>query len=306
MKVKKILAIGAVILVAGIYLYPAKKFTFEENYPARDEVLSSLQAFRKEPTQRILVAKQTWVYHSAGAGDTAIIFLHGMGGSYDIWWQQVNYFKTRYRTVSLSYPPVSSLRELSEGVIAILNQEKINKVFVVGSSLGGYLAQYLAVNYPGRVMKASLGNTFCPNTIQKARNERTTKLMRWVPEWYVIKTIRKKYNAEIVPAANHSPIVKAFLNELLGAHVDRKIFLARYQCVVDPFVANISPSIPLQIIQSDNDPLVEPELREMLTRQYPQAKVVTLHHLGHFPYLNEADTYNRILEQFLQQTGTSE
>jgi pimeloyl-ACP methyl ester carboxylesterase len=303
MKVKKILAIGTVILVAGIYLYPAKKFTFEENYPARDEVLSSLQAFRQEPTQRLLIGEHTWIYHSAGAGDTAIVFLHGMGGSYDIWWQQVNYFKAKYRTVSLSYPPVSSLRELSDGVIAILNREKINNVFVVGSSLGGYLAQYLAVNHPGRVMKASLGNTFCPNNIQKAKNERTTKLMRWVPEWYVIKTIRKKYNAEIVPAANNSPVVKAFLNELLGAQVDRKTFLARYQCVVDPFVADISPSIPLQIIQSDNDPLVESALRDMLTRQYPKAHVVALKHAGHFPYLNEADNYNKILEQFLQQPG---
>jgi pimeloyl-ACP methyl ester carboxylesterase len=299
---KKIIApvlLAAVVML--LYVFPPATYTFADHYPTRDALRSSLEEFREEPVQSARSGNHDWTYYRAGSGDTTILFLHGMGGSYDIWWQQINHFKSTYRTISLSYPPVSTLKDLSDGVIAILNKEKIDKVVIVGSSLGGYLAQYITSNYPERVLKISLGNTFCPNTIQKAKNEKTMQRMRWVPEWYVIKTIRKKYNAEIVPAANNSPVVKAFLNELLGGQVDRKTFIARYHCVVDHFVAHIHPSIPIQIIQSDNDPLVEPALREMLTRQYPQAKVVTLRHLGHFPYLNAAGQYSKVLEQFIRQ-----
>ena len=125
--------------------------------------------------------------------------------------------------------------------------------------------------------------------------------MAYLPEWLVVKTLRKKYNNEVVPASQNSPIVKAFLNELLGKYVTRKVFLARYHCVIDPFVAKINDSISLQIIEADNDPLVEKEIREMLKATYPQAKVVTLHDEGHFSYLSNAANYNKLIEEFIKK-----
>ena len=135
---KKILILLAV-LIAAIYLYPPQQFTFEELYPNKDGVSNSLKAFRNEPINALKLGENTWTYHVAGQGDTTILFLHGMGGSYDIWWQQINYFKAHYKTISLTYPPVTNLNDLSKGVLAILEKEKINKVVIIGSSLGGYL-----------------------------------------------------------------------------------------------------------------------------------------------------------------------
>lgn len=299
MKTKIITAFAILLLV--LYLYPVQKFTFEKRYPLKDSVLSSLQAFRAEPVKTIQLDGNNWKYHVAGQGDTTLLFLHGMGGSYDIWWQQIDHFKKHYKTVSLTYPPVTNLNDLSKGVLAILDKEKISKVIIIGSSLGGYLTQYLAVNHPDRVLKAMLGNTFSPNLENKAKNETLVKVMQWLPEWFVIQNIRNKYNKEVVPASQNSPIVDAFLNELLGTEVTRKVFIARYYCVVDTFTAKISPNIPLQITEADNDPLVSKNLRDLLKKMYPQAKVVTLHNAGHFPYLMDAKAYNQIIETFLNQ-----
>ncbi len=295
---KKIL-LGLAILIAILYLYPSQKFTFEELYPQQDNILTSLQNFRKEGTNTIKVGDYDWKYYTTGNGDTTILFLHGMGGSYDIWWQQINYFKSRYKIISPTYTPVTNLKDLSAGVLAILAKEKISKIVVIGSSLGGYLAQYLAVNHPDKIIKAMMGNTFAPNTENKATNESLVKAMKWLPEWFVIKNIRKKYNNEVIPASGNSPIVNAFLNELLGKGVTREVFIARYYCVVDTFTAKISPNISLQIVESDNDPLVNKNLRDQLKSTYPQAKVVTLHNEGHFPYLAKAEAYNRVIEDFL-------
>jgi maspardin len=296
---KKVLIILAIVLV-GVYLYPAQQFTFDDRYPKDDEVSESLREFREEPTKSLTLNGQDWTYYSAGTGDTTIMFLHGMGGSYDIWWQQMNHFKKNYRVVSMSYPPVKTLKELSEGLMAILEKEKIEKVVVIGSSLGGYLAQYFCVNHPEKVIKASLGNTFAPNTENKAKNEKLVKMMQWVPEWFVIKNIRAKYNKEVIPAANNNPVTDAFLNELLGTEVTREIFTDRYYCVVDTFNAKINENIPLQIIETGNDPLVSKNLREALKANYPQAKVVNLGNIGHFGYLNEPVKYNAVLEEFLR------
>jgi maspardin len=178
-----------------------------------------------------------------------------MGGSYDIWWQQINHFRSKYKTVSLTYPSVNSLEELTNGIMAILAKENIGKVHIVGSSLGGYVIQYIAVNHPEKVLKISLGNTFPPNELIKEKNGKLSSLLAILPEWFVIKTFRMKYNEEVIPAANHSPIADAFLNELLGKAVNREVLLARYKCVIDPFQPNISSKISIQIIESDNDPL---------------------------------------------------
>jgi pimeloyl-ACP methyl ester carboxylesterase len=52
------------------------------------------------------------------------------------------------------------------------------------------------------------------------------------------------------------------------------------------------------IIEADNDPLVEETLREMLKANYPSAGIKTLQDMGHFPYLNRAGEYSKILEAF--------
>ena len=100
----------------------------------------------------------------------------------------------------------------------------------------------------------------------------------------------------MIPAANNSPNADAFLHELLGKAVNKEVLLARYKCVIDPFQPNVSNKIPIQIIESDNDPLVEKQLLEMLKTTYPTASVFTLHNEGHFPYLSNAVHYNSIIE----------
>lgn len=296
---KKVLlmVIGLAVLA---YLCPVEQFTFEERYPTDDAVSESLRLFREEPTKTLKTNGKDWTYYQAGDGDTTILFLHGMGGSYDIWWQQTNYFRGRYKVITVTYPSIKTLQELSDGLIAILEEEKIDKVIVVGSSLGGYLAQYFALNHPEKVIKVSLGNTFAPNTENKAKNETLVKLMQLLPEWLVIKTIRGKYNKEVIPAANLHPVTDAFLNELLGTEVTREIFTNRYYCVVDTFTAKIDPKISIQIIETSNDPLVSKNLREALKDNYPQAKVVNLGNIGHFGYLNDPVKYNAVLEEFLR------
>ena len=69
-------------------------------------------------------------------------------------------------------------------------KENIDKVHTVGSSLGGYLTQYIAVNHPEKVLNISLGNTFPQNDIIKAKNGKLSTLLAYVPEWFVIKNFR--------------------------------------------------------------------------------------------------------------------
>ena len=298
---KKLVIFSLIIVVIVVfYLIPVKIQTFEQVYSKNDEISESLKKFRTIALKSIIVNNTEWKYLSIGTGKKTILFLHGMSGSYDVWWQQINYFKSDYRIISLTYPPVKDLKSMGNAILKILDKEKIEKTIIVGSSLGGYFSQYLAYNYPERIEKAVFANTFPVNKQIEEDNKYKTVVLKIAPEWLVMAVMRKGLYKKILPAGNNSRILEAFMIEQFSGYMSKKQFVARYECVIDKFEQTKKLSIPILIIESDNDPLVKKELREKLKTIYPNAKIVTLHNMGHFPYLNEANNYNNILKSFFE------
>jgi maspardin len=201
----------------------------------------------------------------------------------------------------VTYPPVPDLQACGEGLMAILAEEGVNAVTVVGTSLGGYLAQYLVARYPDQVNRAVFANTFAPGE----RSARTYGRMGWLlpllPESLVMGALRRSIEATIYPAAGHSELVRAYLLEQSYGKMSKAQLLSRRNCAVEPFTpADLQAlGIPVLILEADNDPLVPEELREELKTTYPTAQVRTLHGVGHFSYLNEPETYTQILQAFL-------
>jgi maspardin len=278
--------------------------SFEQIYAGVDgETTRSLAEFRRDhPPKKLRVDGHTWDYVAFGRGGTPVLFLHGMAGAYDIWWQVLKALEERYRVLSLTYPPVEGLEALARGILAILTKEGISRTNVVGSSLGGYLAQFLAARQPERIRRAVLANTFPPNDLVAQRNRAAGRVLPLLPSWLLMRNFRQSVERAIYPASGNSEIVRAFLLEQSSGAMSKAQFLARYHCVIASFDPPELESlqIPTMIIEADNDPLVDETLREMLKATYPSAMVRTLHGLGHFPYLNQPTTYSALLRHFLQ------
>ncbi|MEN8245954.1 MAG: alpha/beta hydrolase [Thermodesulfobacteriota bacterium] len=304
MTVLLITFLGLIFVLAALYWFPLPGKSFHQLYANVDDgQRSALQAFRLENQLKCIHVKGSkWNYLSTGVGGRTIVFLHGMGGGFDIWFQQIDHFKTSYRIISMTYPPVSSLAELSEGVMAILDREKIDRTHIVGSSLGGYVAQYLVKSHPGRIEKAVFANTFPPNRIHAEKAGKMKFILPLLPEWMVMRNLRKTTAKAIYPASGHSELVRAYMLEQSHGMMEKAQFVGRFRCVLDCFEPpNLDRlNIPALIIEADNDPLVEKDLREMLKTTYPSAPIETFRQMGHFPYLNAPEDYNRILEQFIR------
>jgi len=295
-----------VIIILVIYFFPRPQASFSELFSRVDEeTVQSLQNFRQEvPVKQLDVNGRPWEYVVVGEGPETILFLHGMTGASDIWWQQINALSPDYQVIALTYPPAAGLEAMANGVIAILDEEQVDEANVVGSSLGGYLTQYLVANYPERVKRAVFANTFPPNDIIAEKNKTVGSLLPFLPEWVVMGVLEKSTEENIYPAAANSELVRAYMLEQANGRMSKAQFLARFQSVIDPFTPPDpeQDGIPVMIIEADNDPLVEPVLREMLKETYPTAVVQTLHNVGHFPYLNEPEMYTDLLLEFITQT----
>lgn len=299
---KRLFWLIPVLILIGVYLYPVPHKDALELYDGTDkQLIDGLVQFRKLPTKTLQAQGYDWSYLVMGNGPKTILFLHGMTGSYDFWWQQMNRFSQNHRVVSVTYPPVDNLDALGKGTMAILDKEGIRSAVVVGSSLGGYLTQYLLATYPQRVEKAVLGNTFPKNKIYEERNHTQVSLATWLPEWTVMGALRQNLFKQVLPTSENNPLVKAQLLENTYGRMSKAQFLARYHCVVDTFppIDGKQTKTPLLILESDNDPLILPELRTKLKAYYSTAQVHTFHRKGHFPYLNAPDEYNAVLGEFL-------
>ena len=301
-RLKWLIPLILVVLIIAVYIWPVSKTSFEELYADVDQgVAQSLVAFRAaNPTKIVEVNGLAWEYVVMGQGEDTVVFLHGMTGAYDIWWRQMEALQGKYRLIAMTYPAAGSLAEMAKGVIAILDAEGVDQFSVVGSSLGGYFAQYLVANFPERVQKAVFANTFPPNDLIAEENRVVGALLPYLPEWLIMNVLSGSIRENVYPTAEYSDLVLAFGLEQTGGRMSKGQVIGRFNGVIDPFsVADPDAlGIPVLIIESDNDPLVASVLREELKTVYPSAEVHTFSGAGHFPYLNRADEYTRIIDQF--------
>ena len=291
------------VVIFIIYQIPAKKSNFFENYPHQDKASESLKEFQSRALTTIEVDGVEWSYFSGGQGQKTILFLHGMGGAYDLWWQQINALESDYKIITYSLPEdINSLEKTSKGIQAILEKEKVDKFYAVGTSMGGYITQYLVRTMPERVEKAVFGNTFPPNDFQSKKNEKISTIVPKLPEVLIGVFGEKKLNEQLLPAGKNDELLTAFLPSL---PFSKKGFIGRYAVVIDKFTVNPETyaikRIPKLIIESDNDPLVEEVLRTELKELYKDAEVFTFQGEGHFPYINAAEQYNELLSEFLKK-----
>ena len=299
----KLLLILLIIGIIILYFIPAPKANFFKLYKKRDKASASLEEFYKEPTKHINVNGVDWKYYSGGNGQKTILFLHGMGGAYDLWWQQIMAFKHNYRIISYTLPDkINNLKDAKEGIEAILKQENVDKFYAIGTSMGGYITQYLVKTMPNRVEKAVFGNTFPPNDLLRKQNEVKSKIVRILPEYVISLFGKSSLKNKLLPAGENDSLLAAFLPSL---PFSKKSFIGRYEIVTDYFMINPVKykykRIPKLIILSDNDPLIPLQLRREIVDLYPKADVFVFHNKGHFPYINEAQKYNEIIKNFLEK-----
>lgn len=286
-----------IILIAIVYLWkPAQPDDVFANAPA--DKVASLQAFRENyPPAHLTVDGKDWEYLAIGEGNETVLFLHGMTGSYDIWWQQIEALKTNYRVIAVTYPAANSLVEMEAGVLAILENEGVTNFHVVGTSLGGYFTQYLVSKHPDQITSAVFSNTFPPNDLIKEKNGTIGAAIPFLPEWLVMNVLRGSFETSVSPASGNDEMTLAFLNEISYGRMRKAQVAGRYKCVVEKFDAPANTTVPLLIIEASNDPLVEETLREGLKTTYQQAKVITVDN-GHFPYIATPEFYTQQLTEF--------
>ena len=102
----------------------------------------------------------------AGSGDAAV-FLHGVGGDAASWQPQIEAFSKDYRAIAWDMPGYGgspalermTFPALAESLAGLLDRLGLDRVHLVGHSMGGMVAQEFAASRPDRVRTLVLSAT---------------------------------------------------------------------------------------------------------------------------------------------------
>jgi pimeloyl-ACP methyl ester carboxylesterase len=282
---------------------PNNKPDFSTLYEhVNSKIRDSLASFRENhPPRRFTWDGKTWQYVKLGQGKMTALFLPGAAGAYDIWWQQLTALSNHLQLISISYPPIMGLQGMASGIEALLEHVRVDTFHVIGSSMGGYLAQVVASRNPERIRRAVFGNSFVPHMPVL----RTIPLLRLMtsllPLPALLLIFRWVSQLRLTPAGGGDPLLGAYLKEVSYDGLTKDDMRARFSCITEPFdpLPPDRQRFPILIIESDNDPLVRPQIRRALRELYPHANVINLERSGHFLPLNQGHAYASILHEFL-------
>ena len=107
-------------------------------------------------------------YLDVGTGPT-VVLIHGLAGDYLGWQAQIELLKPKYRVIafdnrgagaSTQIDEPLTLNDLALDTLGLMDHVGANTAHVVGRSMGGAIAQFMALNAPERVRSLTLCASF--------------------------------------------------------------------------------------------------------------------------------------------------
>jgi pimeloyl-ACP methyl ester carboxylesterase len=253
-------------------------------------------------------------YDAVGDG-AAVLLLSGLGAPAVGWALQVRTLATHFRVVTLDNrgvgesdlppDPVYTTAQLADDAATLLRQLKIDRAHIVGASMGGTVAQELALRHPKLVRSLVLA---CTWTNADAR------FLHTVSAWAALAhrvPVEERYRHVLYPWL-YSPaffevkqnVEAAFARALAYPHQTKPEAIERQARGILAWngtrTARLSDiKAPTLVLTGKDDILTPPAFGKAVAKGIKRARFSVLAG-GHGFFLEDADTFNRTVIRFLK------
>ena len=225
----------------------------------------------------------------AGVG-LPIVFLHGWGRSSDEWipFGDELHKKTGRTVFCLDLPGfggsvlprVDSVEQYSELLVAWMDYLEINKIDLIGHSLGGRVGIGLGAQQRGRIGRLILIDA--------------AGVRVWSAKREIIKTVAKLFGW--MPAGLRRKLVTGLMDEdYRNSPALRELYRAVVKTDLQPYLSKIE--CPTTVIWGEQDPLLPLALTKIYRRLIPRVAIRVVWEAGHDPQLTHPRELQRILEE---------
>jgi pimeloyl-ACP methyl ester carboxylesterase len=253
-------------------------------------------------------------YEVHGTGEP-VLLIAGLGFGAWSWFRQIPDLARHFLTIAfdnrgagLSEKPDCeyTIEMMAEEAVGLLRALGVARAHVLGHSMGGYIAQEVALRHPEVVSSLILVSTSFGGKNAVLMSPETAAQMR------------SELEAEDRDAALRRGLSLRFSERFLAEHPEIiEEFLARRKAHLPPAYAwqrqfaaclrfetesrlNALRS-PTLIVTGSDDPIVPPENSMRLARVIPGARLIVFPEARHLVFIERAEEFNRIVIEFLQE-----
>jgi pimeloyl-ACP methyl ester carboxylesterase len=249
-------------------------------------------------------------YEEKGQGDP-LVFLSSLAGDHLAWLGQLRAFSKGYHCYAIdnrdsgqsTYLPESySIETLAGDLIELFDRLEIVSCHLVGASMGGMIAQELAIRHPERVSSLVLANTLGRSDewfqatlnafeILRLQSATTAAFFDTVMPWWVSYRFMADKRADwlkwLLTQNPHGQQLDGFRRQLTA--VRRHDTLGRLEQI----------QCPVLILVGEDDTVMPPRYGVELKERILQAQLVTLPGVGHAAPIEDPHRFNAQLRTFL-------
>ncbi|MGB6244106.1 alpha/beta fold hydrolase [Gordonia sp. (in: high G+C Gram-positive bacteria)] len=253
-------------------------------------------------------------YHELGEG-TPILFLHGSGTGVTAaanWWMNLPAIAEHGRCIaidSIGYGQTVvapgteyGIREWVKHAVRVLDALGLEKTWIVGNSIGGWVAMQLAIDFPDRLLGiVSMGTGGAQRTAAlagHAKPELSEAGIRHTLEQFVVDTalitddlVSLRYRAALNDTASER------LTEVVAARDRDRVALPLDFDVLSTL------DIPVLLIHGTQDVVIPVSRTWDLLTTIPNADAHIFSQCGHWSQIERADEFNEVVGRYLARHG---
>jgi pimeloyl-ACP methyl ester carboxylesterase len=251
-------------------------------------------------------------YELRGSGEP-LLMIHGLGYDRYGWGPLPDLLAEDFRVVVLDNRGVGasdapagpySVQQLAEDAIAVLDAAGIEQTNLFGVSLGGYVAQELALTRPDRLHKLVLASTAPGGTRSHPMPQRGLEAFGRFPTMEREEGLRLMVENSLGDrAVRERP---ELVDEVYAYRLSNAPTLAGWQAqayagaTFDAFDRIAEIDVPTLILQGTGDNVVDPRNAELLAERIPGARVEFFPDGGHLLVWEEGAAIAGTVKEFLQ------
>lgn len=249
-------------------------------------------------------------YRESGEG-FPLLLIHGFTGNLRNWALQVPALTRGFRMVSIDQrghghsekptrPEDYSLELMAEDAYGLLQHLDIDECYLIGHSMGGMVAQHLALAHPEPVRALVLVDTAAEvtSTMRMQEGARLVEIAREEGMEAVFEE-QLRINPMADQIRDHPQLLGLWRQQFLLTSREAYIYCAQAIVSREPLLDKLHAiEVPTLIICGENDePMLEASRR--MHERIAGSELAIISGAGHTPQIENAPDFNRVLSGFL-------
>ncbi|VXB67049.1 Beta-ketoadipate enol-lactone hydrolase [Pseudomonas sp. 8AS] len=238
---------------------------------------------------------------------TPLLLVHGLGSSIRDWEYQLPALSARHRLIALdvrghgrSGKPreAYSIPAFADDVAALIEHLGLERVHLVGISMGGMIAFQLAVDHPELLLSLTIVNS-TPEVRARNLNERWQLLKRWsLSRLLSLETIGKGLGRILFPRPEQAELRQKI--EQRWPQNDKRAYLASLDAIIGwsvwEHLSNIT--CPTLVVSGDRDytPVAH---KQRYVQAMRTARLVVIEESRHATPMDQPERFNTTLLDFI-------